>query len=598
VIIIGAEVIKVKKKIIAIMIVGWLLTAIPTITGLEETVNEEREGALNELTLDDEDIQTEINSPYNEELMIDKDFSELQNNPNPIGSQSTRKEFGCSVSISGDYVIVGARCNNDNGDDSGSAHIFKRDDATRWTPQAKLLPSDGEAGDLFGCSVSISGDYAIIGAYCDDDNGVNSGSAYVFKRDGTVWAQQAKLLASCKGGYEFFGFSVSISGDNAIIGAWGNCDNGVAAGSAYVFKRNGTTWTQQAKLLASDGAANDYFGWSVSISGDSAIIGARGDDDNGGDSGSAYIFKRDGTAWTEQDKLLASDGAEDDHFGGSVSIDDNYAIIGAHLDDDNGDDSGSAYVFKCDGATWTQQAKLLASDGKTGDLFGYSVSISGGYAIVGAYCDNYFGFNSGSAYIFKRDDVVWTQEDQLAGPYGSWWGDWLGYSVSIDGNRVIIGAPNDEVFGDYPGSAYVFKRDGTIWTEEDKLFLNRGPSFPQIDGEVNLEVGIEYEYTFKTTDPNGDNIYYSVKWGDGEHSGWVGPYYSDEEITLSHTWSARGIYFIKAKAKDVYGAESGWVTLPVSIPVNQPSSQQSQPFQKVLQQLPNEFPIIQQLLGL
>ncbi|MFE3846210.1 hypothetical protein ACFL1L_05075, partial [Thermoplasmatota archaeon] len=203
----------------------------------------------------------------------------------------------------------GARLDDYNGENSGSAYVFTRLDTdwAEWTEQAKLRASDGAAGDQFGYSVSINGDYAIIGARLDDDNGAYSGSAYVFIRSGTDWTQQAKLLAS--DGYigDNFGFSVSIDGDYAIIGARLDDYNGENSGSAYVFIRSGTAWTQQVKLLASDGDAGDYFGGSVSIDGDYAIIGACGDNDNGDGSGSAYVFKKnipdldcDGTlSWTD-----------------------------------------------------------------------------------------------------------------------------------------------------------------------------------------------------------------------------------------------------------------------------------------------------------
>ena len=178
-------------------------------------------------------------------------------------------------------------------------------------------------------------------------------------------------------------------------------DNGDDSGSAYIFKRDGTSWRQQAKLTATDGAADNWFGWSVSISVDYAIVGANHDDDNGDNSGSAYIFKRDGTSWSQQAKLLASDGFAGDGFGDSVSISGDYAIVGAINDDDNGTDSGSAYIFKR-GETWNQQVKLTASDGALGDWFGDSVSISSGYAIVGSSGDNDNGSNSGSVYIFSK----------------------------------------------------------------------------------------------------------------------------------------------------------------------------------------------------
>jgi len=278
--------------------------------------------------------------------------------------------FGYSISISGDYAIVGAPAAYNDG--NGSAYIFKRDGAS-WVQQQELLASDGNANDNFGISVSISGDYAIVGAYQDGDNGIYSGSAYIFKRNGTSWVQHQKLLASDGAANDQFGFSVSISGDYAIVGAYGDDS---LKGSAYIFKRDGTSWVQHQKLLASDGAANDQFGFSISISGDLAIVGAVGDDSY---KGSAYVFKRDGEdgeTWSQQQKLTASDGAANDYFGCSVSISGDLAIVGAYYDDDRGTDSGSAYIFKRDGTSWSQWQKRNASDGAAGDRFGRSVSIS------------------------------------------------------------------------------------------------------------------------------------------------------------------------------------------------------------------------------
>ena len=262
-------------------------------------------------------------------------------------------------------------------------------------------------------SISADGAYAAIGA-CYDGIGSNSaqGSAYIFVRSGTSWTQQAKLVAGDGAAGDFFGRSVSISADGAyaVIGAYGD-DVGANAsqGSAYIFVRSGTSWTQQAKLVASDGATNDWFGQSVSISADGAyaVIGAYLDDVGANDNqGSAYIFVRSGTNWTQQAKLVASDGAASDQFGYSVSIsaDGAYAAIGAYGDDvgANGD-QGSAYIFVRSGTNWTQEAKLVASDGAVNDQFGCSVSISadGPYAVIGAYVDDVgANANQGSAYIF------------------------------------------------------------------------------------------------------------------------------------------------------------------------------------------------------
>jgi hypothetical protein len=215
----------------------------------------------------------------------------------------------------------------------------------------KIVASDRASYDYFGYSVSISGDYAIVGAYCEDENAsggftrLEAGSAYIFKRDGTSWSQEAKIVASDRAVDDYFGHSVSISGDYAIVGAYWEDEDASGnnpldeAGSAYIFKRDGTTWSQEAKIVASDRDADDYFGHSVSISGDYAIVGAyqESEDASGNNAvyqaGSAYIFKRDGTSWNQQAKIVASDRAFYDYFGYSVNISGDYALVGAYQED-------------------------------------------------------------------------------------------------------------------------------------------------------------------------------------------------------------------------------------------------------------------------
>ncbi len=197
-----------------------------------------------------------------------------------------------------------------------------------------------------------------------------------------------------------FGVSVAVDGDTAVIGAYGNDDAGPESGSAYVFVRNGTTWSEQAKLTASDAATYDRFGDSVAADGDTAVIGAPLDDDAAPESGSAYVFVRNGTTWNEQAKLTASDAATSDVFGESVAVDGDTAAIGSPLDDDAGFDSGSAYVFVRSGTTWNEQAKLTASDAAAYDVFGKSVAVGGDTAVVGARLNDDAGTNSGSAYVY------------------------------------------------------------------------------------------------------------------------------------------------------------------------------------------------------
>ncbi len=357
--------------------------------------------------------------------------------------------FGSTVSMSGDYAIFGVPFDNDKGSKSGSAYIFKRDGDT-WKQQAKLLAADGEIYDQFGTSVSICGDFAIVGAFHDSNI---TGSAYIFKRDGTKWGQQAKLTASDGTADDWFGYTVSISGDYAIMTAPYDDDKGISSGSAYIFKRNGDIWSQQAKLLATEGTEYDQLGYSsVSICGDLAIVGAPYDDKKGNESGSAYIFKHDGKKWAQQTKLLASDGTAGNRFGWSVSIGKDSAIVGANYDDDKGHRSGSAYVFKRDGKSWSQQKKIIPTDVDTGDYFGHSVSVSGDLAIIGAP----HLFPAGGAYIFRWDGKNWNQQAKLIPSDGAPT-DLFGWSAAIGSDLAIVGSFADDDNGTDSGSAYIYK---------------------------------------------------------------------------------------------------------------------------------------------
>ena len=266
--------------------------------------------------------------------------------------------------------------------------------------ETKIEAGDAADADNFGYAVAISGDYSIVGAYLKDDAGSNSGSAYIFQRNGENWQQTAKLTAADAAEYDYFGSSVSISGDYSIVGAYGNDDAGSQSGSAYIFQRNGENWQQTDKLTAADAASDDRFGYSVSISGDYCLVGAYNNDDAGSNSGSAYIFKRNVENWQQTAKLTAADAASGDWFGCSVSISGDYCLVGAYFNDDAGSESGSAYIFKRNGEDWQQTAKLTAADAASGDWFGCSVSISGDYCLVGAYGEDTPGSDSGAAYLY------------------------------------------------------------------------------------------------------------------------------------------------------------------------------------------------------
>ncbi|MCZ6739421.1 MAG: PKD domain-containing protein [Actinobacteria bacterium] len=349
--------------------------------------------------------------------------------------------------------------------------------AVSSTQQVKLTAADATADDRFGVSVAISGDTVVVGAVFDDDAGLSSGSAYVFVRSGTTWSEQAKLTASDATAFDFFGFSVAISGDTALVGAENDDDAGPQSGSAYVFTRSGATWTQQAKLTAADATADDQFGFSVAISGDTALVGVHFDDDAGPSSGSAYVFTRSGATWIQQAKLTAADAAAFDEFGVSVAISDDTAVVGAHFDGDAGFVSGSAYVFTRSGATWIQQAKLTASDAAGGNRFGASVVISGDTVVVGAASDDDAGDRSGSAYVFALANGAPTSDP--GGPY-----------AVVEGSSVLL---NGSGSSDPDSDALTFDWSPGTFLDNPS---SATPTFTGIDDGVE---GL----TLTVTDPGG-----------------------------------------------------------------------------------------------
>lgn len=318
---------------------------------------------------------------------------------------ATGDSFGSSAAISGDTILVGAP-NKTIGLNTfqGACYVYTRTGAV-WTQQARLTASDGVAGNLFGCAVSIFGDTAIIGAYANATGAnFNQGAAYVFTRSGSVWTQQAKLLASDGAANDYFGFSVSAGLDTVVVGASSKTVSGrLAQGAAYAFTRAGTVWTQQAKLVAADGAAGDAFGASVSLSGESVLIGAKYKQVGANAfQGAGYVFVRSGSNWTEQAKLVASDGGAFDYYGSSCVLSGETAILGAPNQAIAGNaGQGSAYVYSRSGVVWAPQSRLLDSAGQPADAFGTSVAMAGS-ASIGGMPSRTVGANlaQGAALVF------------------------------------------------------------------------------------------------------------------------------------------------------------------------------------------------------
>lgn len=352
--------------------------------------------------------------------------------------------------------------------------------------EIKITAGDGAAGDYFGTFVSISGDYAVSSAHhASNDRGV----VYVFKREGNSWIEEAKLTASDVVEGDKFGIP-AICGDYLAVGVQ---EKNNQAGAVYVFKRNGSTWTETQKLTVSDAAANALFGSKIAISDKYLVVSAPWDDVNGSKSGSIYIFKLDGNTWLEQIKLTAGDGQADDRLGNSLSIRDglggSLVVAGAYYDDDKGNNAGAAYVFATQLGRhlppWKEYQKLTANDGETNDAFGYRVSVSGEYLAIGAFGDDDKGNRAGAAYIFKQDGNTWTEQTKLTASDGAEL-DRFGNAVSISGDRLVIGAPVDDDNGEDSGSIYIFDRDGSNWNETTKLIASDGQTIDYFGTWVSI----------------------------------------------------------------------------------------------------------------
>ncbi len=376
------------------------------------------------------------------------------------------------VGIDGNTLVLGASGDTiGSNSQQGSVYIYVRS-GTGWTFQQKLTASDGRSGDLFGRAVGISGNTITIGANSADlgTTAANQGAVYVFVRNSNnVWTEQAKLIASDASGGDNLGEITRIDGDTIIAGARlsdrTTPTTQIDSGAAYVFVRNGTTWTQQAKLIANDGVGGDNFGISCDISGDTAVVGAWFDAEGiNTNQGSAYIFTRNSAGqWSQQTKILANDGLAGDWFGISSAIDGNTVVVGARQDNLNPgtpgsvNGQGSAYIYTGSGASWTLQQKVTASDPLIGGTFGESCAILGDRIVVGTFnATSGLGPNRGAAYLYQRSGTTWTQLTKLSASDGAP-SDFFADFVALGRYDVVSGAYGDDIgINQNQGSAYVY----------------------------------------------------------------------------------------------------------------------------------------------
>ena len=370
--------------------------------------------------------------------------------------------FGWSVAIDGDVAVIGARNNDSN---TGATYIFERNTggSNAWGDVKKLTASDAENGDLFGYSVAIANDLVVVGAQGENSGGVSAGAAYVFERNAggiNAWNEIKKLTASDAKAYQRFGCSVAIAGDVAIAGAYMDGSAAFKAGAAYVFEQNqggANAWGEVKKLTAFDAAVGDYFGYSVAVDSDLAVVGAELKGAGGTKTGAAYLFERNAggvNAWGNVKKLTASDEVGYERFGYSVAAASDIVVVGAPYKNEGSSEVGAAYVFERNegGANaWGEVKKLTGSNASINNRFGWSVSVASNVAVAGCY-------HSDTAYVFGRNEGGVNAWGEVMPLFSHEVNSGFGRSVSVAGDVGVVGADNSGLVGFDTGAAFIFEK--------------------------------------------------------------------------------------------------------------------------------------------
>jgi hypothetical protein len=436
--------------------------------------------------------------------------------------------FGYAVALDRHTLLVGAYGDSDSGTSSGSAYVFTRRGVT-FKEESRPTSPDVAAGDYFGYDVAVDRDIAVVGVPYDDDNGANAGAVYVFARNAggaNRWGQVAKITASDGAAQDTFGRAVAIDGNIIVVGADGESSLSSTPGAAYVFARNAggaDNWGQAAKLTITGGAADDGFGHGVAVAGNIIVVGAPYNDDNGDRSGAAYVFSRNAGGadnWGLLTTLSATGVISDDRFGYAVAISGDVIAISAEGDDDNGVNSGSVYLFSRNVGSadnWGQTAHISPTDIAAVDFFGKDVAIDGDTLVVGSYDDDdacpwSTNCNSGSAYVFRRNEGGadhWGQAAKITATDSITY-DQFGISVAIDGDVIAVGAayhdPSPVLTN--TGAVYVFARnEGGMdnWGQMVKLTARGGRPGDQFGYTVAVDRDIVFVGAWYFDDAGGNS---------------------------------------------------------------------------------------------
>ncbi len=381
--------------------------------------------------------------------------------------------FGTGVGISGENLISGAHGDDDNGSSAGAIYMLEQLCYSVGSDECmlnKVLSSDGVLGDQFGAAVAVSGRRAIVGAHNSDARALNGGAAYFYEESNGIWTQMQQVLPGGLDANDLFGQSVWIDANLAIVGAREDDDRGLNAGAAYVYRFDGSAWIEEQKLTGSDTEAGDEFGDAVVVDGDLVMVSARYADGALSNAGAVYVFEYDGDSWEELQILSVSTSSTDLQFGNHLALHADVAVIGAYGDDANGVNAGAAYLFERSGALWNERQRLTAADADAGDMFGVWLGISGQTVLIGAREDDEAASDAGAAYVFTRcGNEDWTQEAKLMAPDAAA-GDKFGEHLAIDGKRIVVGASPHDAGALNGGAAYLFDYANGIWTPTDKFY--------------------------------------------------------------------------------------------------------------------------------
>ena len=366
--------------------------------------------------------------------------------------------FGRAVSVQGDHALVTAL----GVDATGAAFGFRRSGGI-WTQSQKFHGNDTAYGDAFGLEAQIAGEFAVVSSHQTDLGGMfNAGAAYVFRDDGTNWVQLQKLVAPDPAAFDFFSYSVAMAGDLVVVGAIDDDDGGNLTGSAYVFRRSGATWVFEQKLHASNPDPEDEFGFDIETDGQTIVVASPVDSNGGIATGSVYVFRHNGASWVETQRISPVDGDDGCWFGWDLDLDGERLAVGAPERDLTKNDGGAVYTYLDNGTSFVPEDEFAPSKLSASDVFGWSVSLQGDRLVAGAPSTTIAGglpFD-GAVYLFHFDGTRWVEVHQWVSSdeaVDEWPVPNLGQSCSLDGTTVFVGAPFHDGGVNNSGAAYRFE---------------------------------------------------------------------------------------------------------------------------------------------